>query len=78
MPLNYVPKVYLVFRMPDGSTRADFFRQSELLSDILTRFGVGRDASLLQGRFGRRRRLNLDKNVGQLKLKNDDIISLKG
>jgi hypothetical protein len=77
MPLTYVPKVFLKFKLPDGSTREGFLRQSEVLRDIITRFGVEGAASLSTGRFGRRRKLNQDKNIGQLKLKNDDTIVLK-
>jgi hypothetical protein len=70
MPLVYVAKVYLVFRLPDGSTRQGFFRQSELLKDVIARFAVEGDAF----RKGRKRKLNQTRNIGQLKLKNDDVV----
>ncbi|MBU0846698.1 hypothetical protein KKH23_05860 [Patescibacteria group bacterium] len=64
--LKYIPKVYLIFKLPDGSTRGSFFRQSQRLGDIVS--------SLLPGG---KTELDQDKNIGQLGLENDTIILIK-
>lgn len=67
MPLKYIAKVFVKFKLPDGSTREGFFRQSQLLGDIIASFGVEGKTNLDQS-----------KNVGQLGLKNDDVIDILG
>lgn len=66
MALKYVSKVFLKFKLPDGSTREGFYRQSQLLGGIIASFGV-------KGKT----RLDQSKSIGQLGLKNDDVIRAK-
>lgn len=66
MPLKYVPKVYLIFKLPDGRTHQGFFRQNQRLGDIIASFGV-------QGKTN----LDQDKGIGGLGLKNDTVIEVK-
>jgi len=65
--LKYTPKVYLIFKLPDGSTRGSFFRQSQRLGDIVSSLWPKGKTELDQ-----------EKNIGQLGLKNDDVIEVKG
>jgi hypothetical protein len=69
--LRYIPKIFLLFKLPDGTTKADFFHQSELLKDIIASFGV-KGEPYLQGN-----KLDQDRNIGQLGLKNDDRIEVE-
>jgi len=63
MPLSYSPKVYLKFKLPDGSTKDGFFRQSQRLGDIIASFWGGGKTELDQS-----------KSIGELGLKHDDVI----
>jgi hypothetical protein len=72
--LTYIPKVYLRFRLPDGSSQEAFFDQLELLRDIVARLGVQGEAFLINPEG--KTKLDQNKNVGQLGLKNDDTILL--
>lgn len=49
MPLKYVPKVYLVFKLPDGSTHSAFFRQNRRLEDIVNSLCLEEKTTLDQG-----------------------------
>ena len=64
--LKYIPKVYLIFKLPDGSTKGSFFRQSQRLGDIVSSLWPKGQTELDQ-----------DKNIGQLGLENDTIILIK-
>ena len=64
--MKYIPKVFLIFRLPDGTTRQGFFRPSQKLGDIIASFGVEGKTELDQ-----------EQNVGQLGLKNDDVIMIQ-
>ena len=64
--LKYTPKVYLIFKLPDGSTKGSFFRQSQRLGDIVSSLWPKGKTELDQ-----------DKNIGQLGLENDTIIQIK-
>lgn len=64
--MRYVPKVYLIFKLPDGTTRQGFFRPSQKLGDIIVSFGVAGKTELDQ-----------EQNIGQLELKNDDVIVIE-
>lgn len=66
MPLKYVPKVYLVFKLPDGTTKQDFFRQNQRLGDIVQALCPGGKTTLDQS-----------KSIGELELKNDTVIEVK-
>lgn len=66
MPLKYSPKVYLRFKLPDGSTHQGFFRQPQKLGDIVSSLCPGGKTKLDQG-----------KTIGELKLKNDTVIEVK-
>lgn len=61
--LKYSPKVYLKFRLPDGTIRDGFFRQPQRLGDIIAGFGIKGETELDQ-----------DKSIGELGLKNDDMV----
>jgi len=63
--LKYSPKVFLVFKLPDGTAHSSFFRQSQRLGDIVS-------ALWPKGKT----ELDQDKNVGELGLKNDDVIKV--
>ena len=82
MPLKYIPKIFLIFKLPDGTSKEGFFRQSQLLKDIIASFGVEGEAFLIEPQRGiihraKKTKLDKDKNIGQLGLKNDDIIEIK-
>lgn len=64
--LKYSPKVFLVFKLPDGSTKEGFFRQSQRLGEIIASFGVKGKTKLDQG-----------KTIGELGLVNDTVIEIK-
>jgi len=64
--LKYIPKVYLIFKLPDGSTKGGFFRQSQGLGDIVSSLWPKGKTEFDQ-----------DKNIGQLGLENDTIIQIK-
>lgn len=61
--MKYIPKVYIRFKFPDGSTRGGFFRQWQRLGGIIASFGVEGKTELDQS-----------KSIGQLGLKHDDVI----
>lgn len=67
MALKYVPKVFLRFKLRDGTTREGFFRQSQRLGEIIASFGVKGQTELDQ-----------EKNIGELGLRNDDVIDILG
>lgn len=69
--MKYIPKVHLVFKLPDGTTREGLFRQSQVLGQIISGFGVSGRAKL--GGV----KLDQGKTVGQLGLRNDDVIEVK-
>jgi len=79
--LKYIPKVFLKFKLPDGSTREGFFHQSQGLRGIIGNFGVKGRAFLIGepcwGVIPRRAELDQSRNIGQLGLKNDDVIGVK-
>ncbi|GAJ07370.1 unnamed protein product [marine sediment metagenome] len=81
--MRYISKVYLKFKLPDGSTKEGFFRQSQGLRGIIGSFGVkGKAFLVISLEVGGRARLgkttlDLSKNIGQLGLKNDDVIRVK-
>jgi len=64
--LKYSPKVFLVFKLPDGTVHSSFFRQSQKLVDIIASLGVEGSTDLDQ-----------EKNIGELGLKNDDVIEVR-
>lgn len=64
--LKYSPKVFLLFRLPDGSTHQGFYRKNQRLADIV--------AAILQGGTTA---LDQSKSVGELGLKNDTLIEVK-
>lgn len=66
MPLKYTPKIWLILKLPDGSTHSGFFRQNQRLGDIVQAFCPGGKTSLDQG-----------KTIGELGLKNDTAIEFK-
>lgn len=66
MPLKYSPKVFLLFKLPDGTTHQGFFRQSQRLGDIISALWPSGKTTLDQ-----------EKNIGQLGLKNDAMIEVK-
>ena len=69
--LKYISKVFLKFKLPGSTTREGFYRQSQPLREIISSFGVSGSAKL--GKV----KLDQSKNVGQLGLKNDDVINIK-
>ena len=69
--LKYSPKVFLKFKLPDGTTKEGFFRQSQRLGDIIASFGVKGKAKL------GKRKLDTNLTISELGLKNDDIIEAK-
>ena len=66
MPLKYTPKICLIFKLPDGSTHQGFFRQNQRLGDIVSSLCPGGKTKLDQG-----------KSIGELGLKNDDVVEVK-
>jgi hypothetical protein len=68
MALKYVSKVFLIFKLPDGSTREGFFRQSQRLGEIIASFGGEGKAKL------GKRKLDISLTISELQLKNDDLI----
>lgn len=66
MPLKYVPKVYLVFKLPNSTTHQGFFRQNQRLGEIVNALWAGGKTMLDQG-----------KSIGELGLKNDAVIEVK-
>ncbi len=64
--LKYSPKVFLVFKLPDGTVHSGFFRQSQRLGAIIGALWPGGKTELGQ-----------DKSIGELGLKNDDVIVIK-
>lgn len=64
--LKYSPKVFLVFKLPDGTTKSAFFRQNQRLGDIVSTLWP-------KGKTG----LDQDKNIGEPRLKNDTVIEVK-
>jgi len=71
MALKYSPKVFLKFKLPDGSTREGFFRQSQRLGDIIAGFGVKGKAKL------GRNKLDTNLTIAELSLRNDNLIELR-
>ena len=61
--LKYVPKVYIVFKLPDGTSHQGFFRQNQRLGDIVT--GLWPEGKT---------ELDQKNTIGGLGLKNDDVI----
>ena len=74
MPLTYAPKIYLVFKLPDGTTHSDFFRPNQRLGDIVSALMTGK-SKLGVNKLGRKS-LDLEKSIGQLGLKHDDVITI--
>lgn len=64
--LKYSPKVFLIFKLPDGSTKQGFFRPSQRLGDIVS-------ALWPKGKT----EFDQEQNIGQLGLKNDTLIEIK-
>ena len=64
--LKYSPKVFLVFKLPDGTVHSSFFGQSQKLGDIIASLGVEGSTDLDQ-----------EKNIGELGLKNDHVIEFR-
>lgn len=64
--LKYSPKVFLVFKLPDGTTQQGFFRQNQRLGEIVSALWPG-------GKTG----LDQDKGIGELGLKHDTVIEVK-
>ncbi|GAH56116.1 unnamed protein product [marine sediment metagenome] len=64
--LKYSPKVYLVFKLPNGTTHSGFFRQNQRLGDIVTGLWPGGKTELDQ-----------ENTIGGLGLKNDTVIAVK-
>lgn len=63
MPLKYVPKLLLILKLPDGTTHQAFYRQSMKLADVInTVWPKGKT------------KLNQNKTLAELGLKNDSII----
>lgn len=60
--LKYSPKVFLVFKLPDGTIKQAFFRPNQRLGEIVS--------ALLPGG---KTELDQEKTIGQLGLKNDVI-----
>jgi len=66
MPLKYTPKIWLIFKLPDGSTHQEFFRQNQRLGDIVNALCPGGKTKLDQG-----------KSIGELGLKNDTVVEVR-
>lgn len=66
MPLKYTPKIWLILKLPDGTTHSGFFRQNQKLGDIVSSLCLGGKTTLDQG-----------KSIGELGLKNDTAIEVK-
>lgn len=64
--LKYSPKVFLVFKLPDGTAHSGFFRQNQRLGDIVNALWAGG-----------RTMLDQDKSIGELGLKNDAVIEVR-
>lgn len=64
--LKYTPKVYLKFKLSDGSIKEGFFRQSQKLGDIIASLGIQGETKLDQA-----------KSAGELSLKHDDVIEVR-
>ncbi|MBU0847427.1 hypothetical protein KKH23_09615 [Patescibacteria group bacterium] len=64
--LKYTPKLYLVFKLPNGTTHSGFFRQNQRLGDMVT-------ALCPDGKI----QLDQSKTIGELGLKNDDVTEVK-
>lgn len=69
--LKHSAKVCLRFRMPDGSVKVGWCTAMTKLGDIIVGFGVSGTAKL------GKKTLDQESNVGQLGLKNDDLIGIK-
>lgn len=68
--MRYIPKVWLKLILPDGKVIEGFFHKPQVLRDIIVGFGAEGEA------FLEKKKLNADKNIGELNLKNDDIITI--
>ncbi len=66
MPLKYVPKVYLIFKLPDTTTHQGVFRQNQRLGEIVNAISPGGKTSFDQS-----------KTIGELGLKNDTVVKVK-
>ena len=66
MPLTYAPKIYLAFKLPDGTTHSQFFRPNQRLGEIVNALCPGGKTKLDQS-----------KSIGELELKNDTVIVVK-
>ncbi|MBA7713288.1 hypothetical protein ES703_122289 [subsurface metagenome] len=66
MPLKYTPKIWLIFKLPDGTTHSAFFCQNQRLGDIVNALWAGGRTTLDQG-----------KSIGELGLKYDDVVKVK-
>lgn len=74
MPLTHTPKIYLVFKLPDGNTHAQFFRPNERLGDIVSALMAGKPRLGVNRLRGKR--LDPEKSIGGLHLKHDDVITI--
>ena len=54
-----------MFKLPDGTTHSAFFRQNQRLGDIVSVLWPNGKTELDQ-----------DKNIGELGLKNDDVVKV--
>jgi hypothetical protein len=80
--LRYSPKVFLVFKLLDGSKRDGFFRQSQRLGEVISSLGIRGEPQIKVDRriaWLGRRMIQLDDSLslGELGLKNDDVIEVK-
>jgi len=64
--LKYTPKVWLIFKLPDGTTKSAFFRPNQRLGEIVGGLWLGGKTELDQ-----------EKSIGELGLKNDTVIEVK-
>lgn len=63
--IKHQPRVFLRFRLPDGTMREGFFRHWQKLGDILKIIEI-------EGRT----ELDQEKDITQLGLRNDDVIKI--
>lgn len=66
MPLKYAPKIWLIFKLPDGTTHSAFFRPNQRLGEIVNSLCPKGKTELDQG-----------KSIGELGLKNDTVVEVK-
>jgi len=66
MALKYMPKIWLIFKLPHGTTKQSFFRQNQRLGEIVSALWAGGKTNLDQS-----------KTIGELGLKNDTVVEVR-